>query len=159
MKYSDIWELVFWRLLPGQKNTSCLFMKTIRKIVHPLQFIKFNPKFLTIQVTILIDHFHQFKALTIKQKKIGVARLLSKTTRYIDDLCIFNYKRLDKIIPSIYPDSLEANRCGLDNKDYLDVKLKVTSTGLKTAVYHKVDDFNFPVTLLTSPENAPQNWS
>ena len=92
----------------------------------------------------------------IKDKKTGLARLLSNTSRYIDDICIINYTSFGSRIPLIYPDSLEASRSGHDDKcaEYLDVKLEISKDGLKTSVYHKVDDFNFPVTLLTFPDNT-----
>ena len=92
----------------------------------------------------------------LKNKKMGLAKLLSNTSRYIDDICIINYKHFNQIIKHIYPSSLEASRSGSNNKEveYLDVKLSITNDGLRTSVYHKVDDFNFAVTLLTFPENT-----
>ena len=92
----------------------------------------------------------------IKKTNFGLARLLSNTSRYIDDLCIINYKHFENLITDIYPSTLIASRSGTNDKEveYLDVKLTINETGLKTSVYHKVDDFNFPVTLLTFPENT-----
>ena len=92
----------------------------------------------------------------LRSKKYGLARLLSNTSRYIDDLCIINYKHFDSLIPEIYPTSLEASRSGDDNKctEYLDIKLQITDLGIVTSVFHKVDYFNFPVTLLTFPQNT-----
>ena len=86
----------------------------------------------------------------IRGDKIGLARLLSNTSRYIDDFCIVNYKFFDKLIPQIYLIDLEANRCGNNNKiiDYLDVKINVCDSGVTTSVYHKIDDLDFNVTLL-----------
>ena len=92
----------------------------------------------------------------LKNKKFGLARLLSSTSRYIDDLCIINYKHFNSLIPLIYPSSLEASRSGDNNKctEYLDVKLQINDLGTVTSVFHKVDNFNFPVTLLTFPQNT-----
>ena len=95
----------------------------------------------------------------IKNKKFNLARLLSNNSRYIDDLCIINYEHFDTIIPKIYPSSLIASRSGLNNKEveYLDVKIRISSSGVETSVFHKVDDFNFQVTLLTFPDSTIPN--
>ena len=74
---------------------------------------------------------------------------------YIDDLCVVNYRHFTQLLPHIYPSDLIADRNGNDNKsvDYLDVKITVNGEGSHPAVYHKVDDFAFPVILLTHPES------
>ena len=90
----------------------------------------------------------------VKNKKFGLAKLLSNTSRYIDDLCIVNYKHFHLLIDSIYPKDLIAERNGDDDKnaDYLDVKINIGKV-LHTSVFHKVDNFSFPVILLTFPES------
>ena len=95
-----------------------------------------------------------YMSTLVKNKKFGLARLLSHTSRYIDDLCIVNYKHFHNLISVIYPEDLIAERNGSDDKyvDYLDVKIEV-DTVIRTSVFHKVDDFNFPVILLTFPES------
>ena len=52
--------------------------------------------------------------------------------------------------------SLIADRNGSLDKNvvYLDVRLEINKEGLKTTVYHKVDDFDFPVVLLTFPTSC-----
>ena len=97
-----------------------------------------------------------FMTNLMKNQKYGLARLLSNTSRYIDDLCIINYKKFDSLIPQIYPPSLEASRSGSNNKqvEYLDININITDCGTITSVFHKVDHFNFPVTLLTFPQNC-----
>jgi len=91
----------------------------------------------------------------LKDKKFGLARLLSNTSRYIDDLCFINYKGFDNIKSKIYPSDLIAERSG--NNDYcvtyLDVKLTISEGNVSTSVFHKVDDFKFPVVLLTFPQS------
>ena len=59
----------------------------------------------------------------INEKKFGIARLLSRTSRYIDDICVLNYKHLNSILCNIYPSDLIAERSGVNNKtdNYLDV--------------------------------------
>ena len=90
----------------------------------------------------------------IKNKKFGLAKLLSNTSRYIDDLCIVNYRHFHSLIKDIYPEDLIAERSGANDKnvDYLDVKISISDV-FRTSVFHKVDDFNFPVILLTFPES------
>ena len=97
----------------------------------------------------------QFMKSAMSDKKFHLAKLLSRTSRYIDDLCIVNYRHFEDLITKIYPHDLSADRNGSDNKsvDYLDVKLTINDSGVHTSVYHKVDDFSFPVILLTHPES------
>ena len=66
-----------------------------------------------------------FMTNLLKNKKFGLAKLLSSTSRYIDDVCLLNYKHFDLIIDRIYPSDLIAERNGDDEKivDYLDVKI------------------------------------
>ena len=94
----------------------------------------------------------------LKNKEYDLAKLLSNTctSRYIDDICIINYKNFDNLLSKIYPLSLEASRSGMDNKnaEYLDINIQITNASAVTSVFHKVDNFNFPVTLLTFPENT-----
>ena len=97
--------------------------------------------------------------LLSSKKKIGLAKLLSRTTRYIDDLCIFNYKHFDTLLPKIYPSDLIAERNGTNDRsvDYLDVKICVEKDSLHTSVFHKVEDFPFEVILFTFPESLLPN--
>lgn len=92
----------------------------------------------------------------VKEKKFGLAKLLSNTSRYIDDICVVNYKHFNSLIPKIYPADLVADRNGENDKNvvYLDVRIKINNDGLQTTLYHKVEDFNFPVVLLTFPNSA-----
>ena len=91
----------------------------------------------------------------ISDKKFGLAALLSRTSRYIDDLGIVNYKHFDSLLSRIYPLDLVAERSGGNDKEveYLDIQLCVKRDGVHTSVYHKVDAFNFHVILLTFPES------
>ena len=91
----------------------------------------------------------------LKEKKFGLAKLLSNTSRYIDDLCIVNYRHFVSLLPKIYPSDLIAERNGDNDKltEYLDVKINIDLNCVHTSVYHKVDDFPFPVILLTFPDS------
>ena len=97
-----------------------------------------------------------FMTNLMNNKMLGLARILSNTSRYIDDLCLINYKHFESLIPKIYPNSLKASKSGNDSKnvEYLDIMIKITQSGIRTSVYHKVDDFPFEVTLLTFPDNC-----
>ena len=95
-----------------------------------------------------------YMSTLVKSKKFGLAKLLSHTSRYIDDICIVNYKYFNSLIKQIYPEDLTAERSGSDEKciEYLDVRINIGNV-FRTSVFHKVDDFNFPVILLTFPES------
>ncbi len=97
----------------------------------------------------------KFMKVLVTEKKFHLAKLLSKTSRYIDDICLVNYRHFDGLLREIYPSDLIAERNGSDNKcvSYLDVQLSIKDSGLHTAVYHKVEDFSFPVILLTHPHS------
>ena len=94
-------------------------------------------------------------ATLIKNKKIGLAKLLSHTSRYIDDICIVNYKHFHDLIKLIYPEDFIEERSGSNDRsiDYLDVKINISNV-LHTYVFHKVNDFNFPVILHGAPEHG-----
>ena len=94
----------------------------------------------------------------LNQKKLGLARLLSDNSRYVDDLGIQNYRNFDHLIADIYPKDLIMERSGNDDKDvcYLDVRITIGSDGFATEVYNKVDEFTFPVVMFTFPSgNIP----
>ena len=99
-----------------------------------------------------------FMKRLVKEKKFGLARLLSHSSRYVDDINIINYQKFIHLIPQIYPVDLEVERNGDNNKVvcYLDIKVVITENGIQTKVYNKVDDFDFPVVTFTFPSgNMP----
>ena len=87
----------------------------------------------------------------VKERKLGLARLLSSSSRYVDDINIINYNKFRYLVPQIYPVGLEVERNGVNNKVvcYLDIKVIITEKGIRTEVYNKVDDFDFPVVTFT----------
>jgi hypothetical protein len=91
----------------------------------------------------------------LKEKKLGLAKLLSSNKRYVDDLATINYLYFHNIIKDIYPQSLEMERAGDNNKqiNYLDLNINITNEGLAISVYNKTDDFNFHVVSLTFPHS------
>ena len=93
-----------------------------------------------------------------EKKKIGLSKILSHTCHYIDDIYVVNYNCFDRQLHKIYPDNLIVNRIGDDCTvaAYLDVLVRVGQNGFSSSVYHKVDDFSFPVVLYTfQGSNAP----
>lgn len=94
----------------------------------------------------------------LKAKKLGLAKLLSNNSRYVDDLIIINYLGFEALIPQIYPPDLKMERSGDDNKviNYLDINISIEPSSISTNIYNKVDDFNFPVVMYTFPHgNMP----
>lgn len=95
----------------------------------------------------------------MKQKKFGLAKLLSNNCRYVDDLITINYLYFHNIINDIYPETLKMERSGSDNKNvnYLDLNICITEDSLEIKVYNKTDDFNFGIVSLTFPHsNIPE---
>lgn len=103
------------------------------------------------------SEFDYMKSL-LACKKMNLARLLSNNGRYVDDVCIFNYLNFANLISDIYPEDLVMERSGDNNKviNYLDVSIRISSNGITTEIYNKVEDFNFPVVMYTFPNgNMP----
>ena len=94
----------------------------------------------------------------LSDKRMGLAKLLSDNSRYVDDLSILNYRNFSNLIADIYPEDLVMERSGDDDKDicYIDVRITIGDDELTTEVYNKVDDFTFPVVMFTFPSgNIP----
>ena len=79
---------------------------------------------------------------------IQLARSFNFTFRYIDDVLSLNNSSFGDFVDSIYPIELEIK----DTTDtdmsasYLDLKLEIDSEGrLRTKLYDKRRDFNFPI--------------
>lgn len=91
----------------------------------------------------------------LKNKKFHLAKRLSYTKRYVDDVCIANYTGFENLITEIYPQDLLMERSGDNNKNvnFLDVSINIQSSGIITNIYNKVDDFNFSVVSLTFPHS------
>lgn len=102
-----------------------------------------------------------YMADLVRSKKLGLAKLLSANSRYVDDLIIVNYLNFELLISTIYPSDLKMERSGNNNRDvnYLDTNVVLDgSGGASTDLYNKLDDFNFPVVMYTFPHgNMPVN--
>ena len=75
----------------------------------------------------------------LRDKRMGLAKLLSDNSRYVDDLSILNYRNFSNLIADIYPEDLVMERSGDDDKDicYLDVRITIGDDELTTEVYKK----------------------
>ena len=58
-----------------------------------------------------------------------------------------------RVVTKIFGKAAPPNFFLRTSKYYLGVKQTINDSGLHTAVYHKVDDFSFPVILLTHPDS------
>jgi hypothetical protein len=83
----------------------------------------------------------------LKKNEKKLARSLNFTFRYIDDVLSLNNSRFGDFVDHIYPIELEIK----DTTDtdtsasYIDLDLEIDSEGrLRTKLYDKRDDFNFP---------------
>ena len=84
----------------------------------------------------------------LKKNEKKLARSFNFTFRYIDDVFSLNNSRLCDFVDRIYPIELEIK--DITDTDtsasYLDLHLEADSQGrLRTKLYDKRDDFNFPI--------------
>jgi len=84
----------------------------------------------------------------LKKNEKKLARSFNFTFRYIDDVFSLDNSRFGDFVDRIYPIELEIK--DITNTDrsasYLDIHLEIDSEGrLRTKLYDKRDDFNFPI--------------
>jgi hypothetical protein len=85
------------------------------------------------------------KSLKKNEKKL--ARSFNFTFRYIDDVLSLNNSRFGDFVDCIYPIELEIKDTTYTDRSasYLDLHFEIDSEGwLRTTLYDKRDDFNFP---------------
>ena len=83
----------------------------------------------------------------LKKKEKKLPRSFNFTFRYIYDVLSLNNSRFGDFVDRIYPIELEIKDTTCTNRSasYLDLHLKIDSEGrLRTKLYDKRDDFNFP---------------
>ena len=92
----------------------------------------------------------------LKAKRFNLAKSLSNNSRYIDDVNIINFKNFLEKAKDIYPRELLLERSGEDdhNAVYLDIRIQISNNFVKTSLYNKTDDFNFPVVCFTFPDSC-----
>ena len=84
----------------------------------------------------------------LKKNEKKLARSFNFTFRYIDDVLLLNNSRFGDFFDRIYPTELEIkDTTDIDGSaSYLDIHLEIVSEGrLRTKLYDKRDDFNFPI--------------
>ena len=80
------------------------------------------------------------------EKKLALS--FNFTFRYIDDVLLLNNSRLGDFVDRIYPIELEIKDTTDTDRSasYLDLHLEIDNEGrLRTKLYDKRDDFNFPL--------------
>ena len=88
----------------------------------------------------------------LRKNEKKLARSFNFTFRYIDDVLSLNYSRFGDFADRIYPIELEIKDTAETymSASYLDLHLEVDSEGrLRTKLYDKRDDFNFPIVNFT----------
>ena len=76
------------------------------------------------------------------------ARSFNLSYRYIDDLIVFNNKRILEYVKDIYPSQLKIEKTNYSDNlsNYLDLTFTIERNGkLSTKLYDKCDDFNFHI--------------
>ena len=84
----------------------------------------------------------------LKKNEKSLARSFNFTFRYIDDVLSLNNSKFSEFVDRIYPNELDIKDTTDTAKSasYLDLHLEIDSDGrLKTRLYDKRDDFNFPI--------------
>ena len=84
----------------------------------------------------------------LKKNEKKLARSFNFTFRYIDDVLSLNNSRICDFVDRIYPIEVEIKDTTDTDRSasYLDLHLKIDSEGrLRTKLYDKRDDFNFPI--------------
>ena len=103
---------------------------------------------------LLADLFlHSYEAEFIQsllkdKKKKHLAKFFNFTFRYIDDVLSLNNPHFSEYLHLIYPSQLEIKDTTETRRSasYLDLFLEIDKDGrLKTRIYDKRDDFNFPI--------------
>ena len=88
----------------------------------------------------------------LRKNEKKLARSFNFTFRYIDDVRSLNHSRFGDFVDRIYLIELEIKDTTCTDADrsasYLDLHLEIDSEGrLRTKLYDKRDDFNFPTEL------------
>jgi hypothetical protein len=103
--------------------------------------------------SLLVDFFlysydADFIQRRLKKSEKKLARSFNFTFRYIDDVLSLNYSRFGDFVDRFYLIELEIKDTTDTDRSasYLDLHLEIDSGGwLRTILYDKRDDFNFPI--------------
>ena len=96
----------------------------------------------------IYSHEADFIQGLLNKNEKKLAKSFNFTFRYIDDVLSLNNSRFGDFVDRIYPIELKIKDTTYTDRSasYLDLHLKIDSEGrLRTKIYYKRDDFNFPV--------------
>ena len=94
------------------------------------------------------EYCYMYKLGSSKSKHdLELAKLLSRNSRYIDDIAVINFLRFGSIAKQIYHPSLilEDSDYGYRFDTFLDLLIRIHNKQFVIGIYHKVDDFDFEV--------------
>ena len=97
---------------------------------------------------LLYSYEADFIQWLLKKNEKKLTRSFNFTFRYIDDALSLNNSRFGDFVDRIYPIELEIRDTTDTDRSasYLDLHLEIDSDGrLRTKLYDKRDDFNFPI--------------
>ena len=91
----------------------------------------------------------------LSKSNYSLASILSKNSRYIDDIAVVNYLGFSVLKNEIYDSSLtlEGSATGYHYDTFLDLQIRIFQNQFIIGIYHKVDDFNFEVINFPFPES------
>ena len=95
----------------------------------------------------------------LKKTEKKPARSFNFTFRYIDDVLSLNNSRFGDFVDRIYPIELEIEDTTDTDRSasYPDLHLEIDSEGrLRTKLYDKRDDFNFPIVAANKEATEPR---
>ena len=85
--------------------------------------------------------------IKVAKTDYAMAKLLSYSCRYFDDICTANLKYFGDIAKDIYDNTLllEISACGYKEYTFLDLYIRLVDAKFVIGIYHTVDDFNSEV--------------
>ena len=85
----------------------------------------------------------------------ALAKLLTYTCRYLDDICTINLQNFGDIAKDMYDNALllEGSTCSYKQDTFSDLHIRVVDHKFITGIFHKVGDFNFEVIRYPFPQS------
>ena len=95
----------------------------------------------------LYSYENEFLYNMVRRGHRRLAKLFNLCYRYIDDLIVFNSKKLLDYLKEIYPSQLTVEKANKSDHlaNYLDLTFIIHSGKLSTRLYDKCDDFDFHI--------------
>jgi len=88
--------------------------------------------------------------LNFRRENPTTYNAMCTVVRYLDDLMVVNFPEFDRLKARIYPEEMEISKTNENSTEavYLDIRFSIENEQFVTSVYHKIDEFNFPVVSL-----------